>query len=155
MKISILTIGKTDEKYLVEGISKYLARLSHYTKIEYLEIKDVKSGSTIEETLKRESELIHSKLKSDDVLILLDEFGTQYSSVELASFIEKLQNNSTKSCVLLIGGAYGHHESIHQRAQYKLSLSKCTFTHQMVRLVLTEQLYRAFTIIRKEKYHNV
>jgi len=155
MQISIWSIGKTQEKYLKEGVDKYLKRLSHYTKIYYEEWKDVKPGVTPEKTTKREAEMILTKLKTDDILIILDEKGKEFTSIGLAGFLEKLQIQSSKNIVMLIGGAYGHHELIRDRSQYALSLSKMTFSHQMVRLFLVEQVYRAFTIIRNEKYHNV
>lgn len=154
MKISIWCIGKTDEKYLVEGIDKYLLRLKHYSKIEYEVFKDVKPGQTSEETLKREAELIFTKLKPEDTLILMDEKGEMFDSVKFALYIEKLQIQAHKHVIFLIGGAFGHHFSIKNRANYLISLSKMTFSHQMVRLFLVEQIYRAFTIIRNEKYHN-
>ena len=141
VKISIWCIGKTDEKYLIEGIDKYLLRLKHY-------------GATPDETTKREAELVFSKLKSDDVLILLDEHGEMYDSVKFARYIEKLQVNAHKNVIFLIGGAFGHHKTVRARADHQVSLSKMTFSHQMVRLFLTEQIYRAFTILRNEKYHN-
>lgn len=154
MKISIWCIGKTDEKYLEDGISKYLKRLTHYTRISLDIFKDVKPGQTAEETLKREADLIFSKLKSDDILILMDEKGESYTSVQFASYLEKLQVQAGKHIIFLIGGAFGHHSSIRSRANHSISLSKMTFSHQMVRLFLAEQIYRAFTIIRNEKYHN-
>ena len=154
MKISLWCIGKTDEKYLVEGIDKYLTRLKHYTKIEYEVLKDVRPGQTPEETLKREADLILSKLKADDVLVIMDERGQAYDSIGFAQYVQKLQNTSAKNVVFLIGGAFGHYDTIRQRAQHAISLSRMTFSHQMVRLFLVEQLYRAFTIIRGEKYHN-
>jgi 23S rRNA (pseudouridine1915-N3)-methyltransferase len=154
LKISIWSIGKTDEKYLKDGIDKFLQRLGHYKKVDYQEFKDVKHGQTSDETLRREATMIFEKLKTDDFLILLDERGTEMTSVALSQYIEKLQNQSTRSCILLIGGAFGHHTSIKDRANASISLSKMTFSHQMVRLFLAEQLYRAFTIIKNEKYHN-
>ncbi len=154
MKIAIWSIGKTDEKYLKDGIDKYLNRLQHYTKIEYIEFKDVKAAQTAHETIEREAQSILIKLKADDYLIILDEKGSEYSSIQLSQFIEKLQLQSRRSVVLLIGGAYGHHQMIRNRANATLSLSKMTFSHQMVRLFLVEQVYRAYTIIKNEKYHN-
>ncbi len=155
MKILIWAIGKTDEKYLEQGIEKYLKRLKHYCKFEYETFKDVKSNSNMEDILKRESELILSRLKSDDFLVLLDEYGSQYTSVSFSEYLEKLQLQSLKSVVFLIGGAYGHHPDIKARANHMISLSKMTFSHQMVRLFLVEQLYRGFTILKNEKYHNI
>jgi 23S rRNA (pseudouridine1915-N3)-methyltransferase len=155
MKLSIWAIGKTDEKFLEEGIKKYLDRLSHYTKVDYIEWKDSIKSSIPQDIMKKEADMVLKKLKPDDILIILDEKGLQKTSVEFAQFIEKLQNNSTKSCILLIGGAFGIHHSVKERAKYSISLSSCTFTHQMVRIILLEQLYRAYTIIKKEKYHNI
>ena len=154
MKISIWCIGKTDEKYINEGVDKYLNRLKHYSKITFEPLKDVKPAQTPEETLKREAEIVLSKIKPEDVLILLDEKGEMYSSVKFADYIEKLQVQANKHIIFLIGGAFGHHQSIRDRANHLISLSKMTFSHQMVRLFLVEQIYRAFTIIRNEKYHN-
>lgn len=154
MKISIWCIGKTDEKYLIEGIDKYLLRLKHYCKVDFETFKDIKPGTTPEETTKREAELILSKLKSDDFLILLDEHGEMYDSVKFARYIEKLQVNAHKNVIFLIGGAFGHHNTVRARSDHQISLSKMTFSHQMVRLFLAEQIYRAFTIVRNEKYHN-
>lgn len=155
MKITIWAIGKTNEKYLKEGIEKYIERLKHYTKIEFVEQKDVKQGQTADETTKREGELILSKLHADDILILMDENGHMHDSMGFSKFIDKLQIQSSRNVVILIGGAYGHHDIVRKRANHSISLSKMTFSHQMVRLFLVEQIYRAFTIIRNEKYHNI
>ncbi|KXK37362.1 MAG: 23S rRNA (pseudouridine(1915)-N(3))-methyltransferase RlmH [Saprospiraceae bacterium] len=154
MKISVWCIGKTDEKYLKDGMAIYLKRLKHYARVEWIEYKDVKPGSTPEETTHREADMILTQLKSDDFLILMDERGHSYTSVEFSAFIEKLQLQAVKHVIFLIGGAYGHHAQIRARANHAISLSMMTFSHQMVRLFLTEQLYRAFTILRNEKYHN-
>ncbi|MFZ1748817.1 MAG: 23S rRNA (pseudouridine(1915)-N(3))-methyltransferase RlmH [Saprospiraceae bacterium] len=155
MKISIWVIGKTDEKYLTEGIQKYLDRLKHYTKLNYEEFKDVKPSYQTDDTIKREAEMILSKLIPDDILIVLDEKGEEFSSTTFAEYLQKLQNRGPKHVIFLVGGAYGHHSLIRQRANHLISLSKMTFSHQMVRLFLAEQLYRAFTIIKNEKYHNL
>ncbi|MCZ2100060.1 MAG: 23S rRNA (pseudouridine(1915)-N(3))-methyltransferase RlmH [Chitinophagales bacterium] len=154
MKISIWCIGKTGEQYLKDGIAIYLKRLTHYSKVELKEFKDVKPGNNPEETIQREAEMILAQIKSDDFLILLDERGTAFTSLQFAAHIEKMQLQSVKHVIFLIGGAYGHHSLIRHRANYLVSLSKMTFSHQMVRLFLAEQLYRAFTILRNEKYHN-
>ncbi|MBK9734609.1 MAG: 23S rRNA (pseudouridine(1915)-N(3))-methyltransferase RlmH [Saprospiraceae bacterium] len=155
MKITIWAIGKTDEQYLMEGISKYLKRLIHYVKLDYQELKDVKPGKTPEDTLRSEAEVVAAKLKPDDILILMDEKGMSYDSVQFSAFIEKLQNQSSKNVIFLIGGAFGHHKILRDRANHLISLSKMTFSHQMVRLFLVEQLYRSYTIIKNEKYHNI
>ncbi len=154
MIVKIWSIGKTNEKYLQEGINIYLKRLTHYTKLEYEELKDVKTGATHEETTKKEAELILSRLKINDILVLLDETGHQYSSVGFANFLEKFQIQSGKNIIFLIGGAYGHHKLIREKAHSSLSFSLMTFSHQMIRLFLVEQIYRAFTILKNEKYHN-
>ncbi|MBK8053882.1 MAG: 23S rRNA (pseudouridine(1915)-N(3))-methyltransferase RlmH [Saprospiraceae bacterium] len=155
MKISIWSIGKTNEPYLTSGIDKYLLRLKHYTKLQYEEFKDIKQGQTADETKKRESELFMSRLKKEDVVILLDEQGKQYDSKGFAAFIEQQTIHAGKHMVFIIGGAFGHHDILKKRADHLLSLSKMTFSHQMVRLFFVEQLYRAYTIIKNEKYHNV
>jgi 23S rRNA (pseudouridine1915-N3)-methyltransferase len=147
-------IGKTDEKYLMEGTEKYLKRLQHYVKIDWQEFKDVKAGLTPDETLKREAELILSKVKSDDTLILWDEHGEHLTSRQMAAYLERSQNQSIKSLIFLIGGAFGFHESLRTRAHHSLSMSRMTFSHQMIRIFIAEQIYRAYTIIKNEKYHN-
>jgi 23S rRNA (pseudouridine1915-N3)-methyltransferase len=154
MKISIWSIGKTNEPYLQTGIEKYLLRLKHYTKLQYEEFKDIKQGQTADETKKRESELFMSKLKKEDVVILLDEQGKQYDSKGFADFIEQQTIHAGKHMVFIVGGAFGHHDILKKRADHLLSLSKMTFSHQMVRFFFAEQLYRAYTIIKNEKYHN-
>ena len=154
MKFTILAIGHTNEEYLIQGVNKYLQRLKHYGKIEFKELKDIKSQQNVEEFKKKESELILTHLKSDDILILLDEKGKMYDSVSFAGFIEKLQIHASKNVIFVIGGAFGHHKILLERANFTISLSSMTFSHQMVRLFFVEQLYRAFTILRGEKYHN-
>jgi 23S rRNA (pseudouridine1915-N3)-methyltransferase len=154
VKISVWTIGKTTEKYLQVGIETYVKRLGFYTRFHYEEWKDVKAGQHPEETTKREGEMILSKLKPEDSLVLLDEKGKIVTSKGLATILEKSTVQSEKHLIFLIGGAYGHHPLLRQRANDVISLSPMTFTHQMARLILVEQLYRAFTIIRNEKYHN-
>ncbi len=152
--MAIWVIGKTNDTYLKNGIEKYNDRLKHYTKLEFEEIKDVKPGQTIEETKKREADLIISKLKQEDILILMDEKGEMYDSISFSRYIEKLQVQANKNVIMLIGGAYGHHDIVRKRSNHMISLSKMTFSHQMIRLFLVEQIYRAFTIMRNEKYHN-
>jgi 23S rRNA (pseudouridine1915-N3)-methyltransferase len=155
MKIELWVVGKTAFKYLEEGIGLYEKRLKHYTSFELGVLPDVKNPPLSTEALKtKEGELILNKLTKDDVLVLLDENGKQQTSVEFSKFIENQQINSTKRLVFQIGGAFGFSEAVYQRANVKLSLSKMTFSHQMIRLFFVEQLYRAFTIVRGEKYHN-
>ena len=154
MKLAIWVIGKTNFPYLVEGIGLYMSRLKHYAKTEYEELKDVKPAKDEKDTSRMEADMILQRLKNDDILILLDEKGETFDSIGFSRFIEKLQIESTKRVIFLIGGAFGHHSTLRIRANYSISLSKMTFSHQMVRIILLEQLYRAFTIIKNEKYHN-
>ena len=118
MKISIWSIGKTNDAYLQTGIVKYLSRLKHYTKLDYEEFKDVKPGQTADETKKREAELFLSKIKVEDVVILLDERGKHYDSEEFANFLEGHSVNSTKQVIFIIGGAFGHHDMLRTRANH-------------------------------------
>jgi 23S rRNA (pseudouridine1915-N3)-methyltransferase len=154
MKITLIYIGKTNEKYLESGIEKYVKRLKNYCRFEIIEIKDIKNFSGSADLLKKESVSILEKIKEDDYLIVLDENGEEMNSVSFSEFIEFCGNTSIKNVVFLIGGAFGIHPDIKVRAKKIISLSKMTFSHQMIRLFFTEQLYRAFTIIKNEKYHN-
>jgi len=154
MKVEFWYIGKTNEKYLSQGMEIFEKRLNHYCKFKIICFKDVKPGQNSNETKTREFDLIRSKLSSSDYLILLDEIGETYSSEKFSKVIEKLQLNTSKRVVFLVAGAFGAHEHLQKRADKMLSLSKMTFSHQMIRLFFLEQLYRAFTIIRNEKYHN-
>ena len=155
MKIELWVIGKTAFKYLDEGVGVYEKRLRHYTSFDLVVIADVKNPPLSTEQLKmKEGDLILNRLTKDDFLVLLDESGKSWTSVEFSQFIEKQQLTSTKRLVFQIGGAYGFSQAVYDRAHLKLSLSKMTFSHQMIRLFFTEQLYRAFTILKGEKYHN-
>jgi 23S rRNA (pseudouridine1915-N3)-methyltransferase len=155
MKVELWVVGKTAFKYLDEGVALYEKRLKHYTSFELVVLPDVKNPPLSTDALKtKEGELILNRLTKDDVLILLDENGKHQTSIEFSKFIENQQNNATKRLVFQIGGAFGFSEAVYNRANFKLSLSKMTFSHQMIRLFFVEQLYRAFTIIRGEKYHN-
>jgi 23S rRNA (pseudouridine1915-N3)-methyltransferase len=155
MKIELWVVGKTAFKYLEEGISVYEKRLKHYTHFDLVVLPDIKNPPLSTEALKtKEGELILAKLAKDDYLILLDEKGKQMTSVDFSSFIEQQQVNAVKRIVFQIGGAFGFSDAVYARANRELSLSKMTFSHQMIRLFFVEQLYRAFTIIKGEKYHN-
>ena len=156
MKITLLVIGKTNFAYLREGISLYVERLQHYIPFEYKEIADVRNAKNLsQEQLKiQEGELILQHVGSNDELWLLDENGRQFSSVAFADYLEKRLLHSSKSLVIVIGGAFGFSEKVYQQAGGKLSLSPMTFSHQLVRLIAAEQLYRAFTIIKGEPYHH-
>ena len=156
MKITLLTVGKTEDAYLKEGIDKYLKRLKHYIKIEIAEVTELKNTKALtrDQQKTKEAELILKKLGASDHVILLDENGGQLSSLQFASYIDKKALSSVNNLVFIVGGPYGFDESIYQRANDKISLSSLTFSHQMVRLFFVEQLYRAFTIIKGEPYHH-
>jgi 23S rRNA (pseudouridine1915-N3)-methyltransferase len=156
MKITLLSIGKTEEKYLQAGIDIYLKRLKHYIKLELIEIPELKNtkGLSQEQQKTKEAELILKKITSTDYLILLDERGQELSSLQFADLLNKRMLASTQNLVFVIGGPYGFDNTIYQRANEKSSLSKLTFSHQMVRLFFVEQVYRAFTILKNEPYHH-
>ena len=155
MKISLFCMGKTSFPFLREGIDLYKTRLVHYVNFELIEIPDKKQGGTDSASvIKKEGEILISKLVLSDFLVLLDERGKQLNSEELAKFVESKINLPVKHLVFVVGGAYGISEGIYKRANSSLSLSKLTFSHQMVRLLFMEQLYRAFTIIKGEPYHH-
>ena len=155
MKIELWVIGKTAFKYLDEGNAIYEKRLKHYVNFDLVVLPDIKNPPLSIEALKtKEGELILNKLTKDDCLILLDEKGKQLSSTDFSKFIEQQQMSAVKRVVFQIGGAYGFSEAVYARANREISLSKMTFSHQMIRLFFVEQLYRAFTILKGEKYHN-
>lgn len=156
MKITLLTVGKTDSGYLKAGISDYLERLVHYIQFNIIEISAQKNRSSLnQEQIKEwEGEEILKIVKDSDELVLLDERGDLLSSQDFASFLQNKMLNSTKSIVFVVGGAYGFSKRVYERSNKKVSLSVMTFSHQMVRLIFIEQLYRAFTIIKGEPYHH-
>jgi len=156
MKIKLIVIGKTDEKYLNTGIKKYTDRILHYLPFEYQIIPDVKKTRNLSENQQKEKEgeLLLSRVKPGDEVILLDEGGNHYGSVEFARSLEKKMIKGIKNLVFVIGGPYGFSKKTYQAASSKISLSKMTFSHQMVRLIFSEQLYRALTIIKGEPYHH-
>ncbi len=149
-------IGKTTDAYLVPGINDYQNRLKRYCNFEYIEFPSAKIGKNAigREVKIKEEKAVLEKLQKNDFLVLLDERGQEHSSNNFASFLSSHQMRGTKNLVFLIGGAYGFSTKIYDRANYKFALSKMTFTHQIVRLIFTEQLYRAFTITKGEKYHH-
>tara|TARA_R110001592_G_scaffold6096_1_gene33093 strand:+ start:1472 stop:1942 length:471 start_codon:yes stop_codon:yes gene_type:complete len=155
MKIKLIVIGKTDESYLKDGIDKYLKRLKHYISFEMIIINDVVVGKKANIILQKdlEGKSILDKINSNDFLVLLDENGGQYSSVNFSKYIQK-RMNAGNDLIFVIGGPFGFSEELYARANAKLSLSKMTFSHQMVRLFFIEQIYRAFTILKGEKYHH-
>ncbi len=156
MVIKLLAIGKTDNKELKALIEEYQKRLSHYIKFHLEIIPDIKNVKNLSEKQQKqkEGELILRKLSSTDVLILLDENGKQLDSVMFSNYLQKHMNSGIKQLVFVIGGPYGFSEDVYKKAKGKLSLSKMTFSHQMVRLFVIEQLYRGFTILKNEPYHH-
>ncbi|MFQ3578749.1 MAG: 23S rRNA (pseudouridine(1915)-N(3))-methyltransferase RlmH [Bacteroidales bacterium] len=157
MKCSVYVISKTDISYVQAGISDYCKRIERYIQFDYVEIKTPQNSKTIpqSEIKRKEGELLLSKITSKQKLCLLDENGTLYSSVNFARYIEnKLFDNNIELC-FVVGGAYGFSDEIYDKAHDKISLSPMTFSHQIVRLLFLEQLYRAFTIIKGEPYHHV
>ena len=156
MKVILLYIGKTQESYLQEAIGNYLNRLRHYLPVEPQLIPDLKNAKNLREEQQKEKEgqLLLGKIQPGDSLVLLDERGRQYRSVEFARFFQERMNSGVKRLVFAIGGPYGFSDAVYQRANEKLSLSKMTFSHQMVRLFFVEQVYRAMTILRNEPYHH-
>jgi len=156
MKIQLWSIGKNHEDYIKNGVEDFTKRISKYYPVQWTIIPPLKNAATLSENdlKKKEGEVILSLLQKDDYLIALDENGKQFSSAALAKFIQTRANESAKSLVFLIGGAFGIDEIILKKANYKWSLSQLTFPHQLVRLLLAEQIYRACTILRNEKYHH-
>lgn len=156
MKVKLIVVGKTADSGLVGMTSEYEKRLSHYIKFEQQIIKAPKNAAKLsKEQLKvEEGKLILAELGKSDQVVLLDEMGKEYSSTRFADFLQSKMNSGLKGLVFVIGGAFGFSEAVYDRANSKMALSQMTFTHQMVRLVFVEQLYRAFTIIRNEGYHH-
>ena len=156
MKIKLLVIGKTDSEYLKKGIDEYSKRLKHYAPFEIDIIPDIKNSKSLSEDQQKqkEGELILNQINAGDLVILLDEIGEQYSSIEFSKFVEKQMLSGQKNLIFIIGGPYGFSEEVYKKANLKISLSKMTFSHQMVRLIFVEQLYRAMTILRGEPYHH-
>ena len=156
MKIVLLQTGKTTERYIGEGVSNYSGRLQKYTSFEIITLPDLKNTGNmpVNEQKEREGARMVQYLQKDDYVIVLDENGKEYSTVEFADRLEKILMLQKKRIIFIIGGAYGLSGEIIGKADLRLSLSKMTFSHQVVRLLFAEQLYRAFTVIRGEPYHH-
>lgn len=156
MTIKLIVVGKTNKPFLIEGEEVYEKRLKHYVKFEDDVVPELKKASALSEIQikNKEGNEILKRIEKTDYLVLLDDKGKEYSSVHFSEKIEKWMINSLKRVVFVVGGAYGFSEEVYQRSNEKLSLSKLTFSHQMVRLFFKEQLYRAFTIIKGEPYHH-
>ena len=156
MTIKLVCIGKTDKKELEDLIEIYSNRLQHYIKFEIEIIPDLKKVKNLDENQQKtkEGELILAGVQNSDFLVLLDEKGKQFSSEAFSEYIQKRMNTGLKRLIFVIGGPYGFSSEVYTRADSKVSLSKMTFSHQMVRLFFTEQLYRAFSILKNEPYHH-
>jgi len=156
MKVKLIVIGKTKSEFLLDGENEYQKRLKHYCKFSELIIPNIKKASKLSKEVLKEKEgnLILDSLKKSDYIILLDDKGLALTSIEFSEFLNKKIVSSTNELVFIVGGAFGFSESLYKRANTKLRLSKMTFSHQMVRMIFKEQLYRAFTIIKGEKYHH-
>ncbi len=157
MKIKLSCVGKTNEKYLEEGIREFESRIKRYNSYEMSIISDIKNAKnlSIAQIKDKEGALILSKINQGDFLILLDENGKEFTSVQWANQLQKWMLNSHKYLHFVIGGAYGFSEPVYKRANFKIAFSKMTFSHQMIRLIFTEQMYRAFSILNNEPYHHV
>lgn len=156
MKIKLILTGKTSERYIKEGLELYEKRLMHYVPFEKIELPELKSATNFSQEMIREKEADQQlrQLSQDDFVVLLDEKGKEYRSLEFASYVQQRMNCSTKSLVFIIGGPFGFSAVLHKRANAEISLSRLTFSHQIVRLLFMEQLYRALTILKNEKYHH-
>ena len=156
MKITLLTVGKTDKDWVRQGLNIYVSRLKHYIPFSIVEIPELKNVSALskEQIKSKEGDLILKAIRPNDDVILLDERGKEYTSIELARIIQDKISYEGRDIIFIIGGAYGFSDAVYQRANSKLSLSKMTFSHQMVRAIFAEQIYRAFTIMRGEPYHH-
>jgi 23S rRNA (pseudouridine1915-N3)-methyltransferase len=156
MNIKLIVVSKTDVPYLQQGIEEYLGRLKHYCDMQLVVIPALKNlgKASPEEVKEREGELIMKQLEKVDQVVLLDEHGKEYTSVGFSEFLQKQMNAGVRTLAFVIGGAYGFSPAVYAAAGHKISLSQMTFNHQMVRLFFLEQLYRAHTILRHEKYHN-
>ncbi|MDX1445838.1 23S rRNA (pseudouridine(1915)-N(3))-methyltransferase RlmH [Lishizhenia sp.] len=156
MKIKLICVGKTSKSFLVEGENEYLKRLKHYLPVERIELPDVKNAKKLtEDQIKQaEGEMILSKINPGETIFLLDEGGKTFSSEQYADFLQQKFNQGGHGLVFVIGGPYGFSSDMYAKANGKISLSKMTFSHQMVRMFFLEQVYRAMTILRNEPYHH-
>ena len=156
MKIKIIAIGKTHKSFLMQGESEYLKRIKKYVPIEKIEIPDLKNAKKLSQTQIKEKEgkLLISKIESHSLIVLLDEKGKEFTSMKFSGWIQDKMNRGYKNIIFLIGGAYGFSDDVYKLANEKIALSKMTFSHQMIRMLFTEQIYRAFTILRNEPYHH-
>lgn len=156
MEIELLTIGKTTTDYIIKGIDVYLSRLRHYIPFTLTSINDIKGNRKMSEAQQKEAEgkEILARLTPSDMVVLLDERGKEYTSMQFADYLQRQMLSGRKKMVFVVGGPYGFSDGVYQRADAKVSFSKLTFSHEMIRLFFVEQLYRAMTILRGEPYHH-
>lgn len=156
MKIRFVVVGKTVEKYLIDACAEYEKRIKKYIQFEYVTIRDLKNigALSFDQVKEQEAKLLEPYMQPNTYRVILDEHGRERTSVEFSGYVEKKMANLSKDITFVIGGPYGFHPRIAAMADDKISLSKMTFSHQMVRLIFMEQLYRAFTIMRGEPYHH-
>lgn len=156
MKITLLVVGKTTERYFTEAIDEYRNRLKHYIPFEMEVIPELKNNKSLSEAQQkeREGELILKQVQGGDYLVLLDEHGKEFTSMKFADYIEKKSHSVSKRLIFVVGGPYGFSEKVYAAAQEKISVSKMTFSHQMIRMIFVEQIYRAMTILNNEPYHH-
>lgn len=156
MKINFLTVGKTSHSYIETGIAEYSKRISHYCPFSIQYLPDLKNNKSLSQAQQKQAEgtNILSAIDKSDYVVLLDEHGKEFTSLNFSAYIEKKMQTVAKRLVFVVGGPYGFSEEVYNRANEKISLSKMTFPHDLIRLVFTEQLYRAFTIMHNEPYHH-
>lgn len=156
MNLSLVTVGKTDVKWVKEGLDLYTSRLRHYAPFSVTEIPELKNAGALskDQIKEKEGELILRQAGPGDILVLLDEHGKEYRSTDFAKWLEKQLGSGARNLVFVIGGAYGFSPAVYKRANGLLSLSQMTFPHQLVRAIFAEQLYRAFSILKGEPYHH-
>ena len=156
MVITVIMVGKTSEAFVAEGVDLFVKRLKHYLPVNQVVIPDIRDRKNLSPNVirEKEAEAILAVLPKSSTFVLLDERGTEFRSVDFAGFLQKQMNSGNKELLFVIGGAYGVSQTLRKRADFVLSLSLMTFTHQFIRLMLAEQLYRAMTILKNEPYHN-
>jgi len=156
MKLKIVAIGKTHKSFLVDGENEYLKRIKKYVTIEKIEIPDLKNAKklTFNQIKEKEGKLLLAKVEKHSLIVLLDEKGKEFTSMKFSKWMQDKMNRGYKNIIFLIGGAYGFSDEVYKAANEKIALSKMTFSHQMIRMLFTEQIYRAFTILNNEPYHH-
>jgi 23S rRNA (pseudouridine1915-N3)-methyltransferase len=156
MRIHLLVVGKTNQDFVEKGVSEFVGRLKHYIPFEMEILPDLKNTKNFssEQLKEKEGELILKFIQSGDYIVLLDEHGKEFTSLKLAEYLEKKTHTVPKRLLFIVGGAYGFSQKVYEAANEKIALSKMTFSHQMIRLIFVEQLYRAMTILNNEPYHH-